>query len=378
MNLVQAKPIRVLILSNTLSAGGAERFAACLLKGLSRERICPHLALLRHEITYHLPDDTPVYDLDYDRPSDLPEAVWRLRRCIRQILPDLILGASTAANLVVGLTLLTLKHRPAWIAPVDTNLQRSDLRIRKMILKHMQNRAEHTVAISRGMFHHLKTVFPRAVPSIVQLYYPVDFDHIRNLSKQKPLWQRPRQDPLIMTAARAHPVKRLDILLEAFAKVLQNQPAAMALCGDGPQLNALKDQARKLKISGKVHFLGQCPNPFAIMAQADLFVLSSEAEGLSCALIEAQGMGLSAVATRCAFGPEEIVVHGETGLLTPVNDSDAMARAITTLLADERLRNRMGAAAKEKVRGQFDFQERCREWEQLICQAALNRRRSAL
>lgn len=370
---IKANPLRIMILSNTLSAGGAERFAAGLLTGLSPARIRPHLVLLRGEITYHLPDDTPVRLLDYHKPYELPKAIWRLRRCIRQIRPNLILGAGTSVNVVIGLALAALKHRPAWIAPVDTNLERSDLWLRRMILNPLHRQADCIVAISCSMHRHMSTVLPHLAPKIVQLYNPVDFQHIRALSRKAPSWIRPQKVPLIVTAGRAHPVKRWDILLEAFAKVVQTRVAILALCGDGPQLSALKEQARQLNIADYVHFLGHCENPFAIMVQADLFVLSSQAEGMPYALIEAQGLGLCAVATRCAYGPEEIVVHGQTGLLTAVNDSDALAKAISTLLADDNQRNRMGVKAKEKVQKQFDYRRRCREWQALIQQVAAKR-----
>ena len=176
--------------------------------------------------------------------------------------------------------------------------------------------------------------------------------------------------PLLVTAGRAYQGKRWDILLHAFAKMVKTHAAELVLCGDGPQLKVLRTQARRLNLNHCVHFLGFCNNPFPILAQADMFILSSEAEGLPNALIEAQGMGLCAVATRCAFGPEEIVAHGETGLLTAVNDSDALARAMASLLADGPKRRCMGAKGKEKVRRQFDFQARCREWEGLIRQVA--------
>ena len=106
------------------------------------------------------------------------------------------------------------------------------------------------------------------------------------------------------------------------------------------------------------------------MAQSDLFVFSSEAEGLPNALIEAQGMGLSAVATRCHFGPEEIIDDGVTGILVPVNDVAALAAAMTTLIRDRSLRTRMGQAAAVQARRRFDHVKLCGSWQDLIVQAA--------
>lgn len=369
----QSNPIRVMVLSNTLNTGGAERFASCLLKGLPSEGIEPQLVLLRPDIAYPLSESIPVHVLDYHAPRDLPRAVWRLRYAISRVQPDVLLGVGTSVNVVAGLALWSMKSRPAWIARVDTNLQRSDLRLRRILLGYLHRLADRIVANSQGLQRTLAAASPRLKTKIITRYNPVAFDEIETMSRSVPPWRRSDQVPLLVTAGRAHQAKRWDILLETFAKVVKIQAAELALCGAGPMLEALQEQARRLNLTHCVHFLGHCDNPFSILAQADLFILSSEAEGLPNALIEAQGLGLCAVATRCAFGPEEIMAHGRTGLLTAVNDSDAMARAINTLLADDGKRICMGAEAKVKVRRQFDFQARCRQWEALIRQVAAGR-----
>ncbi len=361
-----SSPIRVVIMSNSLNAGGAERFASHLLRWLGNAGVEVRLALLRRDIGYPLAREVPIHVLGYRGFRDLPRTIWRLRCCIDRVQPSLVLGAGTSVNLVIGMALASMHRRPAWIAPMDTNLERKDLRLRRMVLKPVLRRADCVVAISRRMRDQLQTLLPPMASKLDLLRNPVDFEHISRQARQHPSWRKPAGAPLIISVGRAHRVKRWDVLLKAFAKVVAARPAVLALCGDGPRLNELKDLARSLKIDRRVYFLGHCANPFAILAQADIFVLSSEAEGLPYALIEAQALGLCAVATRCDFGPDEIVFHGKTGLLTPGNDSDAMAGAIMTLLADDGLRRRMGRAASEKVRRQFDFQDRCRDWEALI------------
>jgi glycosyltransferase involved in cell wall biosynthesis len=97
------------------------------------------------------------------------------------------------------------------------------------------------------------------------------------------------------------------------------------------------------------------------MARADLFVLCSDFEGSPNALIESQGLGVPAVATECPFGPSEIVISEETGLLVPTGESEALADAIATLLADPDRRRRMGAAARERTRATFAVEAACAE-----------------
>ena len=99
------------------------------------------------------------------------------------------------------------------------------------------------------------------------------------------------------------------------------------------------------------------------MADADLFLSTSDFEGLPNALIEAQGLGLPAVATRCPFGPDEIVDDGVTGLLVPVGDAEALAGAVAELARDPERRRRMGEAARRRARERFGVEAVVPRWE---------------
>ncbi len=358
--------VQVLILSNSLNIGGAQRFAGYLLKGLDHRRILPRLVLLQNDIGYDLPKDVPVQVLDYGGAGDLPKAICRLHRLIRQTSPHVVLGVGTAVNVVIGLTLLFLSQRPAWIARVDTNPGRKDIRFRTHLLRWLYPLAKVIVANSAGLQRAIKVHYPKQAHKVARIFNPVDFEAIDSLVQEPAHWTRRDGTLLLVTVGRAFGVKHWDLLLEAVARVLETTQVQLICCGGGPLLSRLKDKARRLNIQHQVHFPGHCPNPFPILAQADLFVLSSEAEGLPYALIEALGLGLGAISTRCDFGPDEIIEDGRTGLLVDVGAVDQMARAILMLAGDESLRTRMGIKARNQVRERFDFRNRCREWEDLI------------
>jgi len=359
-------PVQVLVLSNSLNIGGAQRFAAALLNGLDRKRVRPILALLQDDRGYSLPRDVPVHVLGYASPWALPRAVWKLRSTINNRRPHAVLGVGTSVNLIIGLTLLLLRNRPAWIARVDTHPGRKDLRFRTHLLRWLYLLADVIVANSAGLQKALKVFYPKQAHKIVYLFNPVNFEAMDGRSRERPHWTRREDMPLMVTVGRAYRVKRWDLLLEALARVLRTTPVQLVCCGDGPLLEQLKTKARRMHINDYVHFPGHCPNPFSILARADLFVLSSDAEGLPNALIEAQGLGLCAVSTRCEFGPDEIIADGETGLLVPAGNADQLAHAIRVLAGNASVRTRMGANAREQVRERFDFRSRCREWEDLI------------
>ena len=129
-----------------------------------------------------------------------------------------------------------------------------------------------------------------------------------------------------------------------------------------------------LVLAGAVALLGFRDNPFALMRQADAFVLSSRYEGSPNSLIEAQGLGLPAVATDCPHGPREIVAHGGTGFLVPTDDAPAMAQAILQLLADRQTLARMGAEAKRLARHKFAALPLVRRWEAAMLDCYNDRR----
>ena len=157
----------------------------------------------------------------------------------------------------------------------------------------------------------------------------------------------------MLAAGRLVPEKRFDLLLEAAAHLSGSVDLEVVICGEGRERPRLETQARELGLEKRVRLCGFVENPWAWMASADAFALTSDMEGLPNALIEAQGLGLAAVATDCPTGPAEVIATGETGLLVPPGDSAALATALGALLADTASRRAMGAAGRERARARY-------------------------
>ncbi len=156
----------------------------------------------------------------------------------------------------------------------------------------------------------------------------------------------------LLFVGRLVPAKGLPILLEALAKV---EGAVLDVIGDGPDRKMLEEKARSLNLAHRVTFLGYQSQAQvrALLKQADVFVLSSFAEGLPVVLMEAMAAGIPVVATRIA-GIPELIYDEENGLLVSPGDSNAAANAICRLLADPDLRNRMAKAGRRAVELDFD------------------------
>ena len=153
---------------------------------------------------------------------------------------------------------------------------------------------------------------------------------------------------LIVYVGRLVPIKRVDVLLRAFAHLLaEGVPARLAIAGDGETRPQLEQLARELEIVGQVTFHGFLDDSAEATAGADIAALSSDNEGTPVALIEAGAAGVPAVAT--AVGGVADVVTSATGLLVPPGDHHAMAAALRRLAGDASVRRSMGEMAQRHM-----------------------------
>jgi glycosyltransferase involved in cell wall biosynthesis len=144
-------------------------------------------------------------------------------------------------------------------------------------------------------------------------------------------------------------VKRHTDLLDAFANVCHALPDAhLLLVGDGPLKDAISVRAAAPDLAGHVHMLGQSPDVHHLLQTLDVFVLASETEGLSNAILEAQACGLPVVATRVGGNPE--LVGAECGELVPGGAPDQLAEAMLGLLRDPGKRARLGQQARQRTK----------------------------
>jgi glycosyltransferase involved in cell wall biosynthesis len=140
-------------------------------------------------------------------------------------------------------------------------------------------------------------------------------------------------------------------LLEALRFV--KAPCHVRLAGDGPALTAVKSALTRDGLSQKVELLGARADIPDLLARSDVFVLSSRSEGFPVSVLEAMAAGLPVVATDVG-GVAEAVEDGETGLLVPAADAEAVARALERLVVDGALRRRLGAAGRARALSLFD------------------------
>jgi glycosyltransferase involved in cell wall biosynthesis len=154
--------------------------------------------------------------------------------------------------------------------------------------------------------------------------------------------------PLILSLNRLSPEKRPEVLVAAAAAL--SQPSHVAIAGDGPLAHSLRRQVDRLKLSGRVTFLGHVPNDCLVPLYrcADIFVIPSEAELQSLVTMEAMACGLPIVAADALALPE-LVHHGETGLLFQAGDTRDLAACLDTLAASASMRMDLGMRGRDVI-----------------------------
>jgi glycosyltransferase involved in cell wall biosynthesis len=205
---------------------------------------------------------------------------------------------------------------------------------RDMLWRSLYSRAASVVAPSEGVAREVSRIAGIGHKRIAIIPNPVLDDSVASKSKESLEDASPTngQQPVILGVGRLTAQKHFGTLIRAFDMVRREMDARLLILGEGEERHALESLTRQLGMERYVDMPGYVNNPYKYMARASVFVLSSRWEGPGHVLIEALSLGTPVVSTDCPSGPREILLDGKAGLLTPVGDSEALARAILNVL----------------------------------------------
>lgn len=165
-----------------------------------------------------------------------------------------------------------------------------------------------------------------------------------------------------ITAARLVQTKNYASLINIWEKVIQWHPDwTLQIWGKGPEENHLREQIDKMGLNKHVFLMGYTSEVQEQMAKASLFVLASQTEGFSLVAIEAMSVGIPAVVYNCPGGIRYVVKDDETGYLVPMDDEDAFAEKVCTLIENEDLRKKMGQTSLREVE-QYRIEKIVEQW----------------
>ena len=187
------------------------------------------------------------------------------------------------------------------------------------------------------------------------IYNPVD------LGEKAGQALRTEKKKRIVSVGRLMPQKNQIMLLEAFASIHEKFPEyVLTIYGEGPHRETLEEKIRQLGLEDAVLLPGSVKDVHDRIADADLFVMSSNYEGMPNALIEAMCLGLPVISTAVS-GATDLIRHGENGLLVPCGDTAALADAMTQLLSSEETRMAFGQEAV-KLNDQLKISDITSQW----------------
>lgn len=349
---------RIALFIPSMAGGGAQRVFATLGNTLVDRGY--HVDLVMGTASGEFMDDiqpgVSVVDL---RSSRIIYAVPRLVRYLREARPIAMLSTLPHANLA-AVTARLVARVPTRVLVREANTPSlalgRDLRSRILaaLLPLCYRMADGVVAVSKGVADEVLSLSKLDSSRVHVIPNPVDIADIQREAARDPghPWFAPGEPPVILGAGRLIPQKDFGTLVRAFKKVHIARESRLVILGDGPQRTAIEKLGDSLGIGDAIDLPGFVPNPFAFMARARVFALSSAWEGLPNVLIQALACGCPSVSTDCPNGPAEILRNGQDGILVPVGDPQALARAISHTLAHEPDRERLKRRAADFAVGE--------------------------
>jgi glycosyltransferase involved in cell wall biosynthesis len=363
------RPLRALLLCDRLDiAGGVERFVCMLANHLSTQGLdvaVGSAATPRAAVRYPLAPAVrvlagaaPLPQRDarsrVGRAWQLLRTQWHIGRALSRLIrdeqPDVVLlnGLTTACSV-----LLFSGRFASRVVCCDHNHFAARSRLWQGLRARLYPKVAAVVSLTRADAPRFRALNPRT-------------EVIYNCSALQADTPSLPAQPVVLAVGRHVAQKGFDLLLRAWADVMRCLPdARLRIVGDGPLRAEHEALAAQLGVMASVEWLAPTPQIERLYREAAVFVLPSRYEGMPLALLEAQALGVPAVAFDCQTGPAEILT-AETGRLVPASDVPALSAALIELLSSASLRAAMGRAAIVRSRTCFGPEEHLQRWASLI------------
>ncbi len=360
--------MRVLHLIPDLTMGGAQMLMVNLLGAIDHSRWTPRVVSMFGPHHNHLEkrlDDAGVEVRSLGkRLGPDPRMLWRLEREIRSFAPDVL---HTHCYVLGYLAPLLATWRTPSVHTCHTLAQHETGRLGRALYRLAFRTGTVPIAISTQVAQSMNQVFGIQRMPVILNGIPVH----RFATPQTPpdAWRRREgfgeDDFLIAIVGRLSEEKNHPLLLDAFARVAHQMPRAqVVVVGDGAQRASIEALAETLSIRDRTHLLGQRDDIADVLHAADVLVLSSTFEGIPLTVQEAMATGTPVIATAVG-GVPELVVHNQTGVLVPSEDSDALGRALLRMETEPAWRAELGVRACSEATARFDIVGATRAYERV-------------
>lgn len=326
--------MKVLFVVPSLMQGGAERVISILCNQFNRRGYKVLLALTENakDICYELDEEVIICDASSSKSriiSNLIEANRKLDSIVKSIRPDIIVSFITRTN--ISAILAAKKYKVPVVVSERNNPYEvpANLLFRK-IRDLVYLWADGVVFQTDYAKSYYNKIIQRRSTVIIN---PVS-DKVAEYRGKR------RIEDIIISVGRLEPQKNMTLLIKAFSDIANTIPEwKLHIYGEGEERNKLEQLISDLGMKDRILLLGLSNNVLQEVAKAKIFVLSSDFEGMSNALLEAVCLGVPSIATDSpAYGNREIIKDGINGFIVPVGDRVALAQKIIELIHNERVR----------------------------------------
>ena len=278
-----------------------------------------------------------------------------LNKVVYEEKPDVVLSMLSPADIITYFVKIGCKKWSfKWISseraePLERN------KIFQLFLKRIYTKTDAFVCQSKKIYHYYESVPLKAI-----IPNPLSTNDLPDV--------KPEEHPLrIVAAGRLTKQKNFSMLIEAFAhsKNQLEQDTTLTIYGDGPLRDALNNTIANYGLNDDIILFGSTQNLIDKINGASLFVLSSDFEGFPNVLLEAMSMGLPVISTDFPTGVAKELIKDENGIIVPVNDSNAMSKAIIRIMNDSVLRDMM-RKKNVYVRDKYDANKIVDQWLKLV------------
>ncbi len=355
---------KIALVGNTLSSGGAEKAQARLSQFFDANQIEVHHILVTDKITY--PYAGKVFNMGLlkntsNDPINKLKRLRALKKYLKRERFDYIIDFRVKKNFFQERIIANWVYRAPYIMSIRSF--NTDYYFPKNIQKasSIYKKSYGIVTVSQVLQKKIETDF--GYTNVHTIYNGLDFEELDALSKGP----KPFDFPYILGIGRMQSgIKQFDHLIEAYQNSSAREKGIhLVLVGEGEDLQGYKDLVSNLGMQEHVHFLPFTENPFPIFKHAYATALTSKFEGFPNVLIESLAMGTPVLAYDCESGPNEIIDHGENGLLVENQNKDAMREAIDAWMLDPDRYNHCASNARSSVE-KFSMQNIGEQWLRLF------------
>ena len=326
---------RIAFILGGMKRGGAERVISILANHYVEMGWDVNIImLLNNKVEYKLAPEVNFVDLSDENKSRwamVPYWLKGIRGYIKNFHPDILMSFAARINL---LTIIAKAFIKVPLIISERNDPKADTRghLAKMMIPFLYPLADKIVFQTE----YAKSCFTKHIrENGVIIYNPIAVMSKASDEKAKK----------IVNVGRLDVQKNQRLLIRAFARISEKYPDyILQIYGEGKLREELQQLIEELGLTEKVFLMGNILDIHEKIRDAEMFVLSSDYEGFSNALLEALLMGIPCISTTCA-GSTEIINDGENGLLVPINDIYALTEAMMKLIEDKELAKKLGENA---------------------------------